>query len=125
MDDKGALDGNLPPGRGRVKMLLERFEKPETIIAQNNNLLLPARDRGQPIPRHRSSKQASVGIYQKRSILKRQSKSHTDIRSSGKSSTIARRRGVMSKSYSHGDQADFIAAIRFLSAINQLPFHLL
>ncbi|VDM94625.1 unnamed protein product [Onchocerca ochengi] len=117
MDDKNVIDVNLSPGQSRVKKLLERFEKLETFTAQSRNSLVKVQPRCQPISQNRLSKQTSAGIYQKRSILRRQSKSHTDIRSNGRSSVIARRRGVMSKSYSHGDQADFIAAIRFGSAV--------
>lgn len=39
MDGKKALDINLSPGQSRVKKLLERFEKLETISIQNNSLL--------------------------------------------------------------------------------------
>ncbi|EFO25499.1 hypothetical protein LOAG_02989 [Loa loa] len=117
MNDKKAVDGDFSPGRNKVKKLLERFEKPQTVAARNSFSSLTVRDRCQPKSRHRSSKQAFAGIYQKRSILKRQSKSHTDIRPNVRSSMIARRRGVMSKSYSHGDQVDFISVIRFDSAI--------
>ncbi|VDO25495.1 unnamed protein product [Onchocerca flexuosa] len=116
MDDKNVIDVNLSPGQSRVKKLLERFEKPESFTAQSSNSLLKVQTRCQPISKNRLSKQTSAGIYQKRSILRRQSKSHTDIRPNGRSSVIARRHGVMSKSHSHGDQADFIAAIRFASA---------
>ncbi|KAK6104181.1 RhoGEF domain family protein [Brugia pahangi] len=113
MDGQRLLDGNFSPGRNRVKKLLEHFEKPPVnAIARSSNPSLAAQERCQSISRHRSSKQGSAGIYQRRSILKRQSKSHTDIRPSGRSSTTVRRRSVMSKSYSHGDQADLISAIR-------------
>ncbi|VDO21736.1 Uncharacterized protein BM_BM10073 [Brugia malayi] len=118
MDSQRLLDGNFSPGRNRVKKLLEHFEKsPVNAIARSSNPSLAARERCQSISRHRSSKQGSAGIYQRRSILKRQSKSHTDIRPSGRSSITVRRRSVMSKSYSHGDQADLISAVRFGSVI--------
>ncbi|VDN90368.1 unnamed protein product [Brugia pahangi] len=118
MDGQRLLDGNFSPGRNRVKKLLEHFEKPPVnAIARSSNPSLAAQERCQSISRHRSSKQGSAGIYQRRSILKRQSKSHTDIRPSGRSSITVRRRSVMSKSYSHGDQADLISAIRFGSVI--------
>ncbi|VDK80834.1 unnamed protein product [Litomosoides sigmodontis] len=112
MAEKRPSDGSISPGQSRVKMLLERFEKSEVVVAEESNSLLTARDRGKPIPRHRFSKQqAFTGIHQKRSILKRQSKSHTDIRPSGGSVT-GRGRGVMAKTNSHEDQANFIDAIR-------------
>lgn len=45
MDENKTADGNLSPGKNRVKLLLERFEKPEIIIARKNNPLLTVRDR--------------------------------------------------------------------------------
>ncbi|VDM95226.1 unnamed protein product [Thelazia callipaeda] len=119
MEEKSTVDGSLLYGKGRVKKLLEKFESSGSVHSAKINSSPTIRHRCKPILRHRSSKLTSVGTYQKRAILGRQSKSHTDVRSTSKSlavSTTRRKNSLMSKSCSHGeylsDQMDILTAIR-------------